>query len=111
MIEEMADFFKVLSEPLRLALLMELRGSEKSVSELAAFAGTSLANVSKHLMIMRRAGIVERRKDGNQVRYRLSSETILEICDFICKDIRSRLDHRMSAIEVRDDGGAPGTPR
>jgi len=100
MIEEVAEFFKILSEPVRLGLLLELKERELTVGELAASAGTSNANVSKHLMMMRKSGLLDRRKDGNQVYYCLRSQSVFDVCDCICKDIRSRLEYRRSAIDV-----------
>lgn len=104
MIEEVAEFFKVLSEPVRLSLLLELKENERTVSELAVSAGTSNANVSKHLMMMRKSGLLDRRKEGNQVFYCLKSQRVFEVCDCICQDIRSRLEYQRSAIEVPAGG-------
>jgi DNA-binding transcriptional ArsR family regulator len=108
MIEEVAEFFKVLSEPLRLGVLLELRNREMTVGEIASFAGTSTANVSKHLMMMRKAGFLQRRKEGNQVHYSLSSKNVLQICNFICRDIRSRLEHKRSVLSEEEHVYRPG---
>jgi len=109
MIEEVAEFFKILSEPVRLGLLLDLKERERTVSELAVSVGTSNANVSKHLMMMRKSGLLGRRKAGNQVFYCLKSQGVFEVCDFICRDIRSRLEYRRSAIEVPAAGFRTGT--
>ena len=120
MIVEMADMFKALSEPTRLNLLFELKEGEMTVTQLAEASGTTLANVSKHLTFMRRAGIVSRRKSGNLVYYGLRNQRIIGICRHVCEDIQDRFaratpgatgDHRPPAgPALRDgqvDGGAP----
>jgi DNA-binding transcriptional ArsR family regulator len=90
MIEEVADLFKTLSDPTRLSLLLELQDGEMTVSQLADFSGTSMANISKHLTLMKRVGIVMRRKSGNQVYYDIRSSNILDICDSVCGEIEGR---------------------
>ncbi len=94
MIEEVADLFKTLSDPTRLSLLLELQDGEMTVSQLADFSGTSMANISKHLTLMKRIGIVSRRKSGNQVYYNILSKNILDICDSVCEDIESRYSRK-----------------
>ena len=59
-----AERFRVLSDPLRLRLLNALSAGEKSVAELVDATGASQANVSKHLGVLARAGLVSRRKAG-----------------------------------------------
>ena len=54
------------------------------------FSGISMANISKHLTLMRRTGIVVKRKAGNQVYYNLRNRGILDIFGSVCKDIESR---------------------
>src|SRR6516164_7840876 len=58
----------------RLELLEHLGQGERSVEELAARAGLTLANASRHLKLLRRAALVEGRREGKRVFYRLSGE-------------------------------------
>jgi len=90
MIEEVAELFKALSEPTRLSLLLQLKDTEMTVSELADFSGTSMANISKHLTLMKRAGLVTRRKSGNHVYYSLRNEGVLEIFSSVCRDFENK---------------------
>jgi DNA-binding transcriptional ArsR family regulator len=90
MIEEVAELFKALSEPTRLNLLLQLKDTEMTVSELADFSGTSMANISKHLTLMKRAGLVTRRKSGNHVYYSLRNEGVLEIFSSVCRDFGNK---------------------
>lgn len=100
MILELAEFFKILSEPVRLELLLALRERELTVGDLTSLTGTTTANVSKHLTMMKKAGLLERRKVGTLVYYSLRNETVFGICDCICNDIRSRYEDKRSSIAI-----------
>lgn len=98
MLEELADFFKTLGDPVRLGLILQLKDHDFTVSELATSSGTSVANVSKHLALMRKTGLLERRKRGNQVYYAIRNRNIFEICDAICGNIREGLSLRQAEV-------------
>jgi DNA-binding transcriptional ArsR family regulator len=87
---QLADRFKALAEPNRLAILSTLHGGELSVGELVAVTGLGQANVSKHLDVLRRYGFVERRKDGLSALYRISDREVFRICDIMCRPPRAR---------------------
>jgi DNA-binding transcriptional ArsR family regulator len=84
MLDQLADRFKALAEPNRLAILSTLHGGELSVGELVQQTGLGQANVSKHLDVLRRHGFVERRKDGLNAIYRLADREVFRICDIMC---------------------------
>lgn len=90
-LEMIAERFKVLSEPMRLKLLYALMGGERSVSELVEETGGLQANVSKHLGVLFDAGMVGRRKQGTSAYYRISDDTVYELCDLVCGSIHDRL--------------------
>jgi ArsR family transcriptional regulator len=71
----LADLADALAHEHRLELLEHLAQSERSVEELSTRSRLSFANTSRHLQIMRRAGLVEARRQGKHVLYRLSGET------------------------------------
>jgi ArsR family transcriptional regulator len=78
-----AEICKVLTYPKRLMLLDTLRGGERSVGELAATIGVTLPNASQHLAVLRSAGLVDGRRTGTTVNYRLAEPAIAEACDII----------------------------
>jgi len=80
----LADRFRVLGEPARLALLQALRRAPRTVGELAHETGLSPANVSKHLQILHAARFVARRKRGLYVYYGLAGSDIFRLCDIMC---------------------------
>ncbi len=69
-----ADVARALAHEHRLELLEYLAQGERSVEALAALGGLSVANTSQHLQHLRRAGLVNTRRDGKRVYYALSNE-------------------------------------
>jgi len=70
----LAEIAQALGHAHRLELLEHLGQGERSVEDLAARAGITLANCSRHLQLLRRAALVEGRREGKRVFYRLSGE-------------------------------------
>jgi ArsR family transcriptional regulator len=70
----LAEIAQALGHAHRLELLEHLGQGERSVEELAGRAGLTLANASRHLQLLRRAALVECRREGKRVFYRLSGE-------------------------------------
>jgi DNA-binding transcriptional ArsR family regulator len=71
--------FEVLAEPHRRHILDLLREGERSVSELVRRLGLSQPGVSKHLRVLREAGLVEVRTDAQRRLYRIRPEPLAEI--------------------------------
>jgi ArsR family transcriptional regulator len=91
-VELIADRFRLLAEPMRVRLLDSLRErGEASVGELAELLGTTQQNVSKHLGVLYRGGVVARRREGNRVLYSIADETVFAICEAVCGSIERRI--------------------
>ena len=88
-LERLATRFKVLAEPMRLRLLNELRGGERTVTELCGCTCAGQANVSKHLSVLRRHGLVARRKEGLHARYRIADESTFALCELLCRSLEA----------------------
>ena len=88
-----ADICKTLSDTKRLMLVHELRDGELSVGQLGTRLELPQANVSQHLAILRKRGIVTTRRDGTTVYYSLASRKIGEACDMV----RSVLSEQLSS--------------
>ncbi len=89
-----ADICKVLTDPKRLLLLAALRDGDRTVGDLAASIGASLPNASQHLAILRAAGLVDGRREGAAVRYRIAEPAILDACDIVDGIVARRLARR-----------------
>ena len=70
---------KALSNGNRLELLEFLAQGERSVEQLATVAGLTVANTSQHLQLLRQSGLVESRKKGLQVFYRISGDDVIDL--------------------------------
>lgn len=76
---QFAAVARALGHEHRLELLEALAQRERSVEALAAHAGQSIANTSQHLQQLRRAGLVETRREGKHVIYRLKNDAVLAL--------------------------------
>ena len=87
---EVMDVLKALADESRLRALCALRGGELCVCQLIALLDLAPSTVSKHLTILRAARLVESRKDGRWMYYRLSREfrapSAGKILALLCKD-------------------------
>src|SRR5437773_6041995 len=76
---QFARIGKALSSGRRLELLELLAQGERSVEDLALETSQSVANTSQHLQVLRQAQLVEGRREGNYIRYRLADENVLRL--------------------------------
>jgi rhodanese-related sulfurtransferase len=89
----LAEIAHALGHAHRLELLEHLGQGERSVEDLAERAGLTLANTSRHLQLLRRAALVQGRRDGKRVYYRLAGEdTVVALLSAL-----SRVGERNSA--------------
>src|SRR6516225_9916766 len=73
----LAEIAQALGHAHRLEMLEHLGQGERSVEDLATRAGLTVANTSRHLQLLRRAALVEGRRDGKRVFYRLAGENVV----------------------------------
>lgn len=92
LVDLIAERFRVLSEPMRIRLLDALRDGEASVQELETATGASQQNVSKHLGVLLRSGIVSRRREGNFAVYAIADQGVFDLCEQVCGGLRQQLD-------------------
>jgi DNA-binding transcriptional ArsR family regulator len=89
---QVAAYFQALSEPARLRLLNLLRGSERSVGELAEATGYSAANVSRHLALLAQHGLLSREVRGTSVYYAIADPAVYELCNLVCDNLARRFE-------------------
>ena len=97
-----AELFGVLSTPMRLRILSALCDKEKSVSQLLQEIDTTQPNLSQHLNLLYRAGVLAKRKEGTQVIYRVQSERAVTLCRTVCTQL---------AIEMDEPSSVPASQR
>lgn len=89
LLEQAARRFKLLGEPSRLMLLNQLNvHGEMSVQDIVEATGQQQANVSKHLGLMAREGLVKRRKEGLYVYYSIADPTLSALCMLVCGQLK-----------------------
>jgi DNA-binding transcriptional ArsR family regulator len=98
----MATTFEVLAEPRRREILDLLRGGERPVGELVEQLALSQPAVSKHLKVLRDAGLVEVRQDAQRRWYRLRPAPLAEI-DAWLEPYRDLWRSRLDALEAHLD--------
>src|SRR4051812_20537481 len=74
-----AEFFKTLGHPARIRILELLSEREQAVGEMLPEVGIEATNLSQHLAVLRRAGLVTARKEGSTVYYTLTSPQVAEL--------------------------------
>ena len=82
-LKQRAAIFKALGHPTRLFIVEELGKTERCVCELTEMVGADISTVSRHLSVLRNAGIVNGEKRGLQVFYSLKTPCILDLFDCI----------------------------
>ncbi|MBT8198067.1 MAG: metalloregulator ArsR/SmtB family transcription factor [Acidimicrobiia bacterium] len=92
-----ASVCKGLADPKRLLILNTLRDGERSVTEICDELALRQANVSQHLAILRDKGMVESRKEGQRVYYRVTSGKIVQALDLLREFMAEQLGANVTA--------------
>jgi DNA-binding transcriptional ArsR family regulator len=106
-----ADFCKVIAHPTRLQIVDLLHDGEMTVTDLATRIQVAVGNLSQHLNLMKQRRVLESRKEGNNVIYRLANPKMIKACclirEILCEqmqqdtDLLKRMD-RSHAFEERE---------
>jgi DNA-binding transcriptional ArsR family regulator len=87
---KIADSFRALSEPTRLAILQELKNGPKTVNELVEAIGTTQPNISKQLRVLLHAGFISREQRGVFAHYAMQGDFGLQLCGLVCDRLNRR---------------------
>ena len=110
-LRSVVDLFKALGHPVRLRILALLREGELCVCQIKAVVGLPTSTVSEHLAELRRAGLLEERKDGRWVYYMLKPQAGLEAhldalwpslrgAELVAKDLAASKQIRQVPVEI-----------
>ena len=94
----MTSTFEIVAEPTRRRILDDMRDSERSVGELVERLRLSQPGVSKHLRVLREAGLVESRADAQRRLYRVRTEPLVELDDWLAP-YRRLWERRLDQLE------------
>jgi len=100
LLEKIAENLRAMADPTRLRILHFLQFEERCVTDILAEVGGSQANVSKHLGVLRQAGLVECRKEGVNNYYSIADETVFVICRSVCDSLERQIQRDQQGIEV-----------
>jgi DNA-binding transcriptional ArsR family regulator len=84
MLTLIARRFRLLGEPQRLRILQALEKGELSVGALSEATQASQPNMSKHLAALYNGGLIDRRRDGNNVLYAIIDPIVFKLCELMC---------------------------
>ena len=104
-----AEYFRSLSDPMRLRILNALRGGPMNVGQLTEQLESSQANVSKHLATLAASGLVSRTPRGTSVWYEIADASIYQLCDLVCGQLGKRFAQTAEIGALF--GGAPPPSR
>jgi DNA-binding transcriptional ArsR family regulator len=99
-VQQVAAYFSILGEPMRLKILNLLRDGEKCVQDLVEATATSQANVSKHLKVMLQAGMLARRCEGTAAYYSVTDDLTYELCTLVCDRLATRIEQQAQSIRA-----------
>jgi len=82
-LERIATRFKMLGEPTRLRILQAVCKEPRTVNDIVSAAGSTQANVSKHLALLAASGILTRVRDGQCVYYGIKDQLTIKLCELV----------------------------
>jgi DNA-binding transcriptional ArsR family regulator len=101
-----ADVCKTISNPNRQAILDMMRSGEITVTELVNKTGISQANLSQHLAILRSKGVVNTRRDGNNIYYSISNMKIIQAYDLISEVLQESFQSKHDTVAEAMEGNS-----
>lgn len=93
-----AAVLKALAHPTRLWLVEQLQQQERCVCELTDGVNADISTVSKHLSLLRQAGIISSRRDGKQIYYRLETPCLLKMLSCVESVIEKNAAHHAALV-------------
>jgi ArsR family transcriptional regulator len=98
--EREAEFFRALGHPVRLQILDFLTGGSRCTCEIEPEINLDQSTISRHLVTLKRAGILTSRRDGVRVIYEIRDERVLEVLTLVSELIISSTKERLEVLEA-----------
>ncbi len=102
-----AEIFRAMGQPIRLRIIEMLFSNEMQVGRIAVQLGTKAANISKHLTLLRKHGLIVARKEGPNIFYRGTIPDFLGFMWCAEKVVRQRLNDRKASNTDVSSSGKP----
>jgi DNA-binding transcriptional ArsR family regulator len=101
LLDELGQFFRLLSEPARLQLLCQLKhGGAMDVASLIEATGFSQSHISRQLGQLQRAGLVRCQRDGVRLIYAVDDPLVDELCNLVQGRLRQRLEQQLRQLQA-----------
>ncbi|MGB5134865.1 MAG: metalloregulator ArsR/SmtB family transcription factor [Prochlorococcaceae cyanobacterium] len=100
LLEELSQFFRLLSEPARLQLLCHLKQGPMDVAALIEATGFSQSHISRQLGQLQRAGLVGCRRDGVRLIYDAEDELVHDLCALVQTRLKQRLESQLRQLQT-----------
>jgi DNA-binding transcriptional ArsR family regulator len=97
--EMKAKVLAAMAHPVRLAIVEFLRDGEQCVCDIAEHVGSERSNVSRHLAVMLQAGILEHRKDGLRMLYRLKTPCVVGFLACVTDVLREQIEANNAVLK------------
>jgi DNA-binding transcriptional ArsR family regulator len=98
--EKQADTLKAMAHPLRIAILDFLRNQEKCVCDIAERIGSERSNVSRHLAVMVKAGLLSYSKEGLKVFYHLKAPCVLDFLSCVNNCLKEQAQETKKLLRI-----------
>jgi DNA-binding transcriptional ArsR family regulator len=95
-----SDFLKAISQPTRLKILYFLRKGERCACEILPQIGEDQSNVSRHLNHLKDAGILEARREGVSVHYRIKDKRVFAILNLVDELITLQIREKAKTVKI-----------
>jgi DNA-binding transcriptional ArsR family regulator len=95
-----SDFLRVLAQPTRLKILYFLKDGEKCACEIIPKMKEDQSNISRHLTLMRDAGLLESRKEGVSVYYKIKDKRVFSLLSLVDEMIRAEIQEKVKLIKM-----------
>ncbi|MBU4212801.1 MAG: metalloregulator ArsR/SmtB family transcription factor [Verrucomicrobia bacterium] len=96
-----SEILKALAHPVRVLIVDALTGGDRCVCELNALVDIDQSNISRHLAVLKRAGIIADRRDGMRVFYRLKAPCILKALKCAVEVMKNDAGSRNMLLKIR----------
>jgi ArsR family transcriptional regulator len=98
--EKQAEIAKAIAHPLRIAIINFLKDGEQCVCNIAEYVGSERSNISRHLSVMVKAGLLDWRKEGLKVIYKLKCTCIIDFFSCVTRVLKQQAKDNQKLLKV-----------
>lgn len=95
-----SDFLRAIAQPTRLRILYFLKDGEKCACEIIPKMKEDQSNISRHLALMKDAGILESRKEGVSVYYKIKDKRVFTLLSIVDEMIKSEIKEKARVVKI-----------